>query len=153
KAMIVFDDVGAFPAAPTAAGIDVTFGLYLPGIDAANGYDVRVRVIHAEDRFDPAIQTMDYSLTPVAAAPNNLWRPMVHIPRTPGTHFGQPGSYLYRYQLRQSVPGQPTPRIVTPQFTDPFARATDVGQLSAFETPGFSPAFAWTDAAWKVPDL
>ena len=35
--MLDLKDVGAFPAAPTAAGVAVKFGIYLPGIDASRG--------------------------------------------------------------------------------------------------------------------
>jgi 1,4-alpha-glucan branching enzyme len=96
---------------------------------------------------------MNFPLTQVAHSPNNLWQANVTIPITPGTHFGQPGTYLYRYQLRQMLPGMSTPKVVVDWFTDPFARATDVGRLSAFVTPGFGPDEVWTDHQWKTPEL
>ncbi|HCI78473.1 MAG TPA: hypothetical protein DHW02_02140, partial [Ktedonobacter sp.] len=101
----------------------------------------------------PDIQTMDFPLALVAQSTNNLWQANVTIPVTPGTHFGQPGTYLYRYQLLQTLPGTATQQVVVPWFTDPFARATDIGELSAFDTPGFVPDFVWTDQQWKTPDL
>jgi maltooligosyltrehalose trehalohydrolase len=151
--MITLDDVGAFASAPTGTDIDVRFGIYLPGIDLQAGYEVMVRVIHKDDRFVPAIQTMDFPLSPIAGTPNNLWQTQVTIPFQPGTHFGQPGAYLYRYQLLHTDPGTNTKRVITRWFTDPFARATDIGELSAFVTPGFLPDFVWSDDAWKVPDV
>src|SRR5438132_399309 len=108
--MISLDEVGAFPSPPTGTGVDVRFGVYLPGIDPHDGYQVFVRVIHKSDRFDPAIQTLDRELHPVAGTPYNLWQAQFTIPVQPGTHFGQPGTYLYRYQLRQTIPGPNSPR-------------------------------------------
>jgi hypothetical protein len=78
--MITLDDVGAFASAPTGTDIDVRFGIYLPGIDPQAGYEVMVRVIHKDDRFVPAIQTMDFPLSPIAGTPNNLWQTQVTIP-------------------------------------------------------------------------
>jgi 1,4-alpha-glucan branching enzyme len=152
--MINLDEVGAFPSTPTAAGVNVRFGVYLPGIDPSDGYGVRVRVIHKEDRFVPEIKTQDFPLHPVAGHPLHLWRTDVTIPVVAGTNFGKPGTYLYRYQLLQKVPTADALRVVTRWFTDPFARMTDdVGQLSAFATPGAFPGFVWNDDGWKVPEL
>ncbi len=151
--MIRLNEVGAFASAPTSSGMNVTFGVYLPSIEPQAGYEVLVRVIHKDDRFVPGINTMDFPLTPVANSADNLWQASVSIPVTPGTHFGQPGTYLYRYQLLQTPPGTVTRKVITPWFTDPFARATDIGELSAFVTPGFFPDFAWKDENWKTPEL
>jgi len=151
--MILLAEVGAFASARTESGVDVQFGVYLPGIEPQDGYEVLVRVIHKDDRFVPQIGTLDFPLTPVVGSPNNLWQAKVTIPVKPGTNFGQPGTYLYRYQLLQTLPGTATKNVVTRWFTDPFARATDVGELSAFVTPGSVADFVWTDDAWKVPEL
>ena len=151
--MIRLNEVGAFVSAPTSFGITVTFGVYLPGIEPQAGYEVVVRVIHKDDRFVPDINTMDFPLTPVADSANNLWQANVTVPVTPGTHFGQPGTYLYRYQFLQTLPGTLSPQVLVRWFTDPFARATDIGELSAFVTPGFVPDFVWTDQQWKTPEL
>ena len=75
------------------------------------------------------------------------------MPAKPGTNFGQSGTYLYRYQLLQTIPGTATKNVVICWFTDPFAHATDVGELTAFVTPGSVADFVWTDDAWKVPEL
>jgi 1,4-alpha-glucan branching enzyme len=151
--LITLDDVGAFAGAPNAAGVPVRFGIYLPGINQADGYEARVRVIHSEDRFDPDIQPLDFTLAQTPNSANNLWRVNQTIPITPNTRFGQAGVYLYRYQLLHSDPGVAAPTVIAPWFTDPFARATDTGQLSAFATAGYRPDFAWGDEAWKTPEL
>jgi 1,4-alpha-glucan branching enzyme len=151
---IDLDIVGARAAAPTSAGVDASFGIYLPGISQADGYQVLVRIIHQRDRFVPEVPTMDFPLAPVSDDPNGFWRADVHIPvGVGGNSFGLPGTYLYRYRLLRG--GSPTTlKVVTSWFTDPFARATDeVGELSAFTTPESVPDFTWGDGAWKVPDL
>src|SRR6266567_6906654 len=146
--MIDMSKVGAFVSAPTDAGVPVQFGIYLPGIEQQNGYEVLVRVIHKDDRFDPGVKSKDFPLTPVAGDPNTLWQAEVTIPHEYGTSFGKSGIYLYRYQLQQGG------NIITLWFTDPFARATDeVSQLSAFTTPDVAPDFHWADDEWKVPEI
>jgi 1,4-alpha-glucan branching enzyme len=153
--MISLYRVGASAQAVTAAGVEASFGIYLPGINPADGYQVWVRVIHHDDRFEPWISPADFALEPVGGDPSNLWRSDVTIPQRPGTRQGQPGTYLYRFQLLQAPAAGSgnTPRVVTRWFTDPFAwRTDDVGQLSAFVAPG-QPPFPWTDQFWKVPEL
>lgn len=150
---INLNEVGAFPSAPTSAGIDVRFGIYLPGIDSRR-YHVLVRVIHHADRFIPEIQPLDFDLSPVPGHPLQLWGAQVSLPLRPRTNFGKPGTYLYRYQLLRQNPAPGTSPAVTRWFTDPFATMTDdVGQLSAFTTPGARADFVWTDSAWKTPEL
>jgi 1,4-alpha-glucan branching enzyme len=151
--MINLNEVGAFVSTPTPLGVEVKFGVYLPGIAPEDGYEVRVRVIHRDDRFNPAIKTFDVPLSLVAGSPNHLWQAEVVIPGKAGTSFGKPGTYLYRYQLLQTLPGTTMPKVVTRWFTDPFARATDVGELSAFTTLGDAPDFVWSDDVWRVPEL
>ena len=63
---INLDEVGATVSAPTASGIDAAFGIYLPGISQADGYEVLVRLIHHDDRFRPEVATMDFPLASVS---------------------------------------------------------------------------------------
>ena len=152
--MIDLNEVGAFATAPSAAGVAVRFGVYLPGLASEAGYQIVVRVIHQNDRFVPEIKTLDFPLQPVAGHVLGLWQAELTIPPKDGTHFGQPGTYLYRYQLLRNLPGASRPAVLTRWFTDPFARLTDdVGELSAFTTPDAEPGFTWTDDHWKVPEL
>ena len=76
--MINLTEVGAFASAPTRSGVDVQFGVYLPGIEPQDGYEVLVRVIHKDDRFVPQIEHPRFPLTPVAGSPNNLWHALGH---------------------------------------------------------------------------
>ncbi|HUX88219.1 MAG TPA: hypothetical protein VMW65_14550, partial [Chloroflexota bacterium] len=152
--MIDLNEVGAFATAPNAVGVRVRFGVYLPGLAAENGYQIVVRIIHQYDRFVPEIKTLDFPLQPVPGHSLGLWQADITIPIKAETHFGQPGTYLYRYQLLRNLPGSAQPTVLTRWFTDPFARLTDdVGELSAFTTPDAEPGFTWTDDHWKVPEL
>jgi 1,4-alpha-glucan branching enzyme len=150
--MVDPSEAGAFAGAANGDGVPVRFGLFLPGIDQAAGFGVRVLVVNRQDRFDPAVRALPFTLDRVAGNQDGLWRADVTTPLKAGASFGQPGTYLYHYQLLQNLPGSATPRIVTRWFTDPFARETDVGELSAFTTPDAAAPFAWSDG-WKVPEL
>lgn len=149
--MINLNEVGAFASKDATGKFQVQFGVYLPGITSAKNYQVVVRIIHQADRFDPDIPTRDFNLIWQAGSALDLWSAMIPLTAVAGTNFGQPGVYLYRYQLLRNTPGGS--QVVTQWFTDPFARATDIGELSAFATPGTWPAFNWEDAAYKTPEL
>jgi 1,4-alpha-glucan branching enzyme len=149
--MISLSEAGAFPSTDAVGNLQVRFGVYLPGITPAKNYQVVVRVIHQADRFDPDIPTQNFNLTWTPGSALDLWTVTAPLSSVAGTNFGKPGIYLYRYQLLRNTPGGP--EVVTMWFTDPFALATDVGELSAFATPGFSPPFVWGDAGYKTPEL
>jgi maltooligosyltrehalose trehalohydrolase len=149
--MIDISEVGAFPS---VAGntLQIRFGVYLPGVRATDGFDVVVRVIHRDDRFNLAVQTQDSHLTWNAGHPLDLWSATVPVPPVTGTHFGQEGLYLYRFQLWWTPAGG-SRQLLTRWFTDPFARQTDVGLLSAVLLSKTPTPFSWTDAAYKTPEL
>jgi len=150
--MINLSDVGAFADLDAGGNLEVRFGLHLPGLTPAKNYQVVVRIIHQADRFDPDIPTQDFPLVWQSGSELDLWSATVPLTVVPNTNFGQPGVYLYRYQLWRNVPGS-ADQLVTQWFTDPFARTTDIGELSSFATPGTVPAFNWEDAAYKTPAL
>jgi 1,4-alpha-glucan branching enzyme len=145
--MITLTEVGAFADLDANGNLQVRFGVYLPGITYLKGYQVVVRVIHQADRFDPDIPTQNFNLNWQNGSPLDLWTVTVPLTAVANTNFGQPGVYLYRYQLLRG--GQ----VVTTWFTDPFALTTDIGELASFATPGYWPAFSWGDAAYKTPEL
>lgn len=151
--MIQLQEVGAYAQAATEQGVHVTFGIYLPGITADDSYEVHVLILHKNDHFIADIVPHRFSLTHQPNSPNDLWRADVQLEREPNTHFGQPGTYLYRFQLLRLDQNTGEKSVVTRWFTDPFARATDIGLLSAFTTPDSVPDFAWTDQTWKTPEL
>jgi maltooligosyltrehalose trehalohydrolase len=150
--MITLNEVGAFADLDANGQFRVRFGLYLPGITPAKGYQVVARVLHQNDRFNPDIPTQNFSLSWQNGSELDLWTATVPLTAIANTNFGQPGVYLYRYQLLREVAGGGS-QVVTLWFTDPFALTTDIGELSSFATPGFWPAFNWEDAAYKTPEL
>ena len=150
--MIDFTETGAAPSIDAGGHFQVRFGLYLPGVRAADGFEVVVRIIHKDDRFDPAVPTRDVPLRWSAGHPFDLWSVTTPIDPAPGTHFGAEGVYLYRFQLFWSAAAGPR-QLVTRWFTDPFARATDIGRLSAFTLSRSAGPFQWHDAAHKTPEL
>ena len=150
--MINRNEVGAFGSVDASGNLSVRFGVYLPGIRYTDGFEVLVRVINRDDRFDPTILPQDSPLDWVSGHPLDLWTATVSIPPVAGTNFGQQGTYLYRYQLWWTPAGG-TRQLVTKWFTDPFARATDVGELGAVTLSSSPTTFNWTDAAYKTPAL
>ena len=178
--MINLDEVGAHP--DTKGGLSVHFGIYLPNITVAKNYVLLVRVIHELDQFAIEIPAKNFLMTFDEQHPLGLWSASVNLAAYKDTdgssHFGQPGTYLYRYTLLQKLsgPGElPDPitlpvidpatsgqgeqqalttNLVTLFITDPFAMDTGIGKLSAF-TVSDSPIepFIWTDAAYHVPEL
>jgi maltooligosyltrehalose trehalohydrolase len=149
--MIDISEVGAF-ASTIPHGFEIRFGLYLPGIRSADGFDVVVRIIHAADRFNPAVQPQDANLEWNRDHSLDLWSASVPIRPNAANHFGTEGLYLYRFQLWWSPPGG-SRQLITRWFTDPFARQTEIGRLSAVTLVRDPVSFAWTDAAYRTPEL
>jgi maltooligosyltrehalose trehalohydrolase len=149
--VIQLSEVGAFPST-LPVGFQIEFGVYLPGIRAADGFDVVARVIHSADRFDPSIQPRDTHLTWHSGHPLDLWSGVAPVQPIPGTNFGSEGIYLYRFQLWWTPSGGQR-QLVTLWFTDPFARQTDIGMLSAVTLTRNPQPFAWTDSNYRTPEL
>lgn len=150
--MINGNNVGAFPMIDATGAFTVRLGLYLQGIRSTDGFIVRVRIIHRDDRFKPDVPTRNFDLQWQLGSMLDLWSVTAPIAGGPGK-FGSAGTYLYRFQLLWVAPGQAEPTVLTEWFTDPFARATDIGRLSAFTLDLNAATFAWTDAAYKTPAL
>jgi 1,4-alpha-glucan branching enzyme len=81
----------------------------------------------------------------------DFWSTTVPIagtaPSAPGSAWGTPGRYVYRYTIVN-------PNVGTLDWIiDPFAREFGVGKLSAF-TLGYQ-AYQWSaaEAQWRVPPL
>ncbi len=155
--MIDLSQVGSFPSFKPDGTAQIHFGLYLPGVKAPQGaspagFTVKVRIIHAADRFNPSVKTLDADLRWVPRSPLDLWEADVPIPNDPGSHSGMEGEYLYRYQLWWTDP-QGRSTLVTNWFPDPFARSTDIGLMSATMLSKAPEAFPWTDQAYRTPEL
>jgi len=149
--MIDLAEVGAFPVV-SAASLAIRFGLYLPGIQQTAGFKLVVRVIHRSDRFDPQVMPVDFNLTWAAGHPLDLWTGTLPLTPRSGSSFGSEGTYLYRFQLWWTSPVG-AQQLVTRWFTDPFARATEVGDLAAVDVVRAPSAFAWHDAGYATPEL
>jgi maltooligosyltrehalose trehalohydrolase len=129
----------------------VDFGLLLPWVSAANGNRLWVKIIHETDQFlqhvPPLMFELTHSLDPKYG---DYWSGTVDIaatPPPPGSAWGTPGRYIYRYFLRNPNVGD------LDWIVDPCAREFGVGKLSAF-TLGYVP-YAWSaqEAAWRTPKL
>lgn len=145
--------VGASSSVDIAGNLALAFGLYLPGVQGSSGFEVLVRIIHQADRFDPSVPPVDVKLQWQAGSALDLWTATVSLVKDVHSHYGQPGLYLYRFQL-WFTPDGGTRRLITRWFTDPFAMQTDVGMLAAVACQDSPPApFPWTDDDWMTPGL
>ena len=120
---------------------------HLPaGITFPKGYRVKVRIIHELDQFAHGIEPVDVDLWWRGGTPLDLWDFTVDF--APGAgHFGQEGTYLYRYQLLRGD------QIVTTWFADPFGRANGFGGVSAFTIDANTQPFPWKDGGFSVPEV
>lgn len=132
---------------PHETGTKVHFGILLPGLDSASGYEVEVRVIHEKDQFIQSEQPHRVALSHgTDATYGDSWETTIDLAKPgSGASWGAPGVYAYRYAVRKPD-GSEIDWII-----DPFARQFGVGRHAAF-THGYAPhAWAPTEAAWKTP--
>src|SRR5262249_20947961 len=126
----------------------VSFGLWLPWVSAADGNAVAVKIIHEDDQFLQDVPPREFVLTHSVRGPyGDFWSGTLPIagtaPAVPGSTWGTPGRYVYRYSIRN-------PNVGTLDWIiDPFAREFGVGKLSAF-TLGYQP-YVWSagEAQWR----
>jgi maltooligosyltrehalose trehalohydrolase len=148
-----------------------SFGIYLPNITDAKGYQVLVRIIHEKDQFNIDIPAKNFLLTFDNTDPLGLWYATIKLDdyKDAQSAFGTFGNYLYRYTLLRQGGNAITWPVYNPvtedQFdlqanlislfiTDPFATATGIGKLSAFTISNLpSLPFQWADDAFTVPAL
>jgi len=150
--LIDLNEVGACPSYEANGIAQIRFGLYLPGIRAKDGFSVVVRIIHAEDRFNPLVKAQDEDLIWAEGTDLDLWSANVALARGGAGHSGEEGEYLYRYQLWWTNAAG-TKLLVTEWFPDPFARSTDIGLMSATKVSKTPTSFEWTDGAYHTPEL
>ncbi len=150
--MIDLIEVGAFPALTAPKQFTVRFGLYLPGIQAPDAFEVLARVIHSIDRFDPSVPAATFPLSWQQGSALDLWTATVPLDPVPGTHLGQNGMHLYRLELWWTPPGGAR-QCVSPWIVDPFAREAEIGRMPAFILDSAAAPFAWTDNAYRTPEL
>jgi len=130
----------------------VTFGLWLPWVSAADGNVVTVKIIHEADQFLQEMPAREFRLAHSDRAPyGDFWSVMVPVagtpPAVPGSAWGSPGRYVYRYTITNPNVG------MLDWIIDPFAREFSVGKQSAF-TLGYQP-YVWSagEAQWRTPAL
>ncbi|MDB5815026.1 MAG: hypothetical protein JWN23_2143 [Rhodocyclales bacterium] len=145
--MINLDEVGALPERDASSAWHVRFGIYLPGITFNKGYALKVRVIHEADQFIHGIEPKDFFLDWANGSAYDLWSITVALTPDPASHFGQNGTYLYRYELLLGD------EDVSFWFADPFGCAAGLGTLSAFTIEDNPMPFPWTDAGFSVPEI
>lgn len=148
--MIDFDVVGAHVDVGGPGPVSVTFGIYLPSITWTKGYRVKVLVIHEHDQFIRDVPPREFYLEWVEGSENDLWQTTVELTGGP-LHFGDEGSYVYRYQLLREVAGAEL--VVVQWFADPFGQESGRGALSAFTVNRTVTPFEWTDDGFVVPEV
>lgn len=134
------------------ASDQVQFGILLPWVSDADGNSLTIKIIHEDDQFLQDIPPLEFPLTHSAdPVYGDYWFTIVNIrPQDrphPRSAWGNPGTYIYRYQLRN-------PNVGTIDWIiDPYAREFGVGKLSAL-TLGYQP-YQWSpqEATWKTPCL
>lgn len=128
----------------------VTFGIWLPWVSAADGNSITLKLIHERDQFLQAIPPREFALAHSVRDPHgDFWSTTVPIAGAPvaGSAWGQPGRYLYRYQVNNPYVGS------LDWIIDPCAREFGPGKLSAF-TLGYQPhQWSAAEADWKTPAL
>jgi len=130
----------------------IQFGIFFPGVDAAKGYTVSVKIIHETDQYlqaaPPAVVPQAHSVDP---AYGDFWSGQIDLTTAavpPGsTAFGKSGRYVYRYLVHGPTQGD------IDFIIDPFSREVGVGRLSAI-TVGYQPyVFSANETKWKTPPL
>jgi 1,4-alpha-glucan branching enzyme len=130
----------------------VTFGLWLPWVSAAEGNSVVVKIVHVHDQFLQGVPPREFALLHNVREPyGDFWSATVPIagtePSGPGSAWGSPGRYIYRYAITN-------PNVGTLDWIiDPYGREFGIGKVSAF-TLGYKP-YIWSDgeAQWRTPPL
>jgi 1,4-alpha-glucan branching enzyme len=147
--VISLGEVGAHAQQKPPEVASVRFGIYLPGLTFDKGYRLKVRVIHEADQFVRGIDPKEFWMTWIKGSPLDLWTAEIQLGPEPAPgHFGQPGRYVYRYQLLRS-----DGRSIAFWFPDPFARETAIGTLSAFTIAQSEQSFPWSDAPFIPPEI
>src|SRR3954447_13099949 len=105
--------VGAAVVVDSGGVVSLRFGIYLPGVTFDAGYRLQVKVIHELDQFVREIPAVSFWLDWVKGFDLDLWTATVPLTAGPG-HFGETGTYDYRFQLLRASPDGEQP--VAPQF-------------------------------------
>lgn len=130
----------------------IQFGIFLPGVDSGNGYNVSVKIIHEADQYLQAAQAAVVAQNhSVDAIYGDYWSGSIDLNTAqapPGsTAFGQPGRYVYRYLIHSPTRGD------IDFIIDPYSREVGVGRLSAITVGATAYSFSANETVWKTPPL
>ena len=144
---LAMNTLGALETSPKI----IQFGIFLPGVDPAQGYAVSVKIIHETDQYLQAVQPVLIAQThSVDPTYGDYWSGQINLNTAtppPGSAFGQTGRYVYRYVIHSPTRGD------IDFIIDPFSREVGVGRLSAI-TVGATPyTFSANETKWKIPPL
>ena len=131
----------------------VRFGFLLPWVSVTNGNALFVKVIHEADQFLQAIQPKRFSLAhSVLPIYGDFWSGEITIDPADRPTFdsawGEPGRYVYRFELESSLLPRPLDWII-----DPYAREYGVGRQSAFTLGYQDHVWGPIEDTWKTPAL
>ena len=131
----------------------VQFGLFLPWVSAQAGNQLSVKIIHESDQFLQEIPPLEFPLAhSVDPTYGDYWSTLVNINPTgrptPESRWGQPGTYVYRFELRSPLLREPLDWII-----DPFAREFGIGRLSALTLNFQDHVWSVSESSWKTPRL
>jgi 1,4-alpha-glucan branching enzyme len=145
-ALLPLDELGARVPGPGS----LAFGVLLPWVSPETGHQVRVKVIHERDQFLQDVPPHRFDLAhSVHPSYGDRWDTTIrlddHPPLHPRSAWGQPGTYIYRYEVQA-----PSGRRID-WVCDPFGREFGVGKLSAVTLGGQAHAWSASEAGWRVP--
>jgi maltooligosyltrehalose trehalohydrolase len=130
----------------------VTFGVFFPWVNAAQGNQLFVKLIHEQDQFIQGIAPLEFQLNNPSTDPiyGTFWMgtvPLSTADAPPNSHWGQTGRYVYRFHIKNPNVGD------IDWIIDPFAREYGVGKISAF-TAGYIP-YQWSanESTFRIPAL
>jgi maltooligosyltrehalose trehalohydrolase len=134
-------------------GNDVQFGFLLPWVSSADGNELYVKVIHESDQFIEKVTAKRFPLThSIHPQYGDLWQGKIDIDPAdrsfPDSSWGEPGRYIYRYELETPLLPNPLDWIV-----DPYAREYGMGRQSAFTLGYVDHSWGPIEDTWKTPEL
>lgn len=138
---------------PEIQGNEVRFRIYLPSIEVASGFAVKVYVINKQGQFDVNVPANVYDLLPAPPNPasDSPWGDIEKSRWQSDFIAFEPGTYLYRFEITGPARdiGQ---QVRSLYFGDPCARETDTGTFSVFRIPT-QPPFPWNEDTFTVSPL
>ncbi len=133
----------------------VEFGILLPWISAGDGNRLFVKLIHERDQFLQGVAPRRFELShSLDSRYGDYWSAKVLVEADASgssvreSAWGQPGRYLYRYELESPLLSAPLDWIV-----DPYAREFGIGQQSAFTLGYLEHEWSAVELTWKTPAL